>query len=820
MSLLQEIQESVIRERTEIGPILLKLRLLASRLGSEPLEEWVKFESEGYPSEVLLPDYRKIAVTYTGSFSGPFGSGISNAPIPPYLIEKFAGEQWTNYELRQSIAAIDELIESSSSGGGSLQISAANLILLLQGKVYEGYACNAIHGTISRASLAELQHAVRSRLLELTIELEKSIPAAVDIKFGSRESTDSETSDKVTQISQQVIYGNVTSITSSGDGAQFLLAIDTGDTDALKEYLVNSGLEQPDATELVEIISSEEPGDRAVETPRKSIGEYPVMRIMTNAPLPLKAESPTVFADRVGRWYAASVSDGHKKSLGQYLTPVEIALFMARLCDPKKHDQLRVLDPGAGTGVLACALCETLAKQENPPVHIYLEAYETDHNLIQHLGSCLSYLSEWLGNHDISLEFDTKPDDFVMAHAEALDNRPRLMPSLRSNVEPFDIVISNPPYFKIPKSDPRAKAAALVVHGQPNMYALFMAVSAALLKPGGEFVFITPRSYASGPYFRQFRKRFFENMKPEVIHLFDSRRRAFSRDEVLQENVILQARRLDRWTTELNGGTVRISSSTKLDLLSNVVERQAPISEVLDYTTKDKVLRIPVTLQDDSTVQIMRSWSGNLHAYGFEISTGPVIPFRAAAFLSKTGDVLNTHAALLWMQNVTAMRVEWPVEAKGKEQYIIISSTSLPLLVAARNYVLVRRFSAKEQKRRLTAAPILAHDMPSPFLGLENHLNYIHRPGGHMTEEEAYGLAVLFNSSLLDTYFRTYNGNTQVSATELRAMPLPQHDAIVEIGRRAMRAEDITDNIDTSIAKTLGIRLENKEVSQVTYGQS
>jgi len=75
MSLLQEIQAAVIQEDTEIGPILLKLRLLASRLGSAPLEEWVKHESEGYPGDSPLPDYRIIHVSYTGTFSGPFGSG-------------------------------------------------------------------------------------------------------------------------------------------------------------------------------------------------------------------------------------------------------------------------------------------------------------------------------------------------------------------------------------------------------------------------------------------------------------------------------------------------------------------------------------------------------------------------------------------------------------------------------------------------------------------------------------------------------------------------------------------------------------------------
>jgi len=262
MSLLQDIQEAVIADGTELGPILLKLRILAARLGSEPLEEWVKFESEGYPNEAPVPDYRRIPVSYVGSFSGAFGSGINNAPIPPYLIEKFCGKHWTNYELRQSVAAIDELVKSSSDGGGSLQINAANLILMLQGKVYEEYACNDVHGAISRASLAELQHSVRSRILELTIEIEKSIPSSMEVEFGSSTSGNQKTSETVSQISQQVIYGNVTSINSSGEGAQFLISIEKGDDSAFKEYLVKAGIEESDAEDLLEIVEAEEPGDR------------------------------------------------------------------------------------------------------------------------------------------------------------------------------------------------------------------------------------------------------------------------------------------------------------------------------------------------------------------------------------------------------------------------------------------------------------------------------------------------------------------------------------------------------------------------------
>ena len=258
MGLLHEIQAAVLEEGSDLGPILLKVRLLAARLGSQPLGEWVKHESEGYPPDSPLPDYRIIPVSYTATFSGPFGSGIKNAPIPSYLIEKFAGEKWNRHEMRQSIAAVDDLLASSKDGGW-LHIDAANLILLLQGKVYEGYACNAVSGTIPRAALAEIRHAVRSRVLELTIELEKAVPEATTIAVGKTDSGSPASSAVATQISQQIIYGNVTSISATGEGAYVNVSIGKGDAQGLVEYLKQAGIAEADAKQLAEIVASESP---------------------------------------------------------------------------------------------------------------------------------------------------------------------------------------------------------------------------------------------------------------------------------------------------------------------------------------------------------------------------------------------------------------------------------------------------------------------------------------------------------------------------------------------------------------------------------
>lgn len=257
MSLLHQIQESVVQDGSSLGPILLKLRLLAARLGSNDLEEWVKHESEGYPQDAVLPDYRIVGVTYKGTFSGPFGSGIKNAPIPPILIKTFANDSWNKHSVRESIAAVDELVKVSTKGG-SLGINASNLILLLQGKIYEDYACNDITGNISVVSLSEISQVVRNRVLELTVEFEKSIPAAAHITFGTK-GMDKDNASKAQQITQQIIYGNVGNAISGGSESTINVNIQSHNKESVASYLEKSGFPEEDARDFALIVASETP---------------------------------------------------------------------------------------------------------------------------------------------------------------------------------------------------------------------------------------------------------------------------------------------------------------------------------------------------------------------------------------------------------------------------------------------------------------------------------------------------------------------------------------------------------------------------------
>ena len=142
---------------------------------------------------------------------------------------------------------------------------------------------------------------------------------------------------------------------------------------------------------------------------------------------------------------------------------------------------------------------------------------------------------------------------------------------------------------------------------------------------------------------------------------------------------------------------------------------------------------------------------------------------------------------------------------------IEVGRDSKKLLVEDSSYVLLRRFSAKEEKHRLVAAPLIRGSLNAGMVGLENHLNYIRAVARLLDDDLAYGLSALLNSTFLDRYFRISNGNTQVSATELRAMPLPSEEDIRSIGVEAQArfgTEADLPGLDTIVAEILDLAPE------------
>jgi adenine-specific DNA-methyltransferase len=493
-----------------------------------------------------------------------------------------------------------------------------------------------------------------------------------------------------------------------------------------------------------------------------------------NSIQPMEQELPSHFADRLGLAYASLVSQHHKKENGQFFTPIEIASLMASYSD-FKGNSVRILDPGCGSAVLSCALIEHLSKSNNPLKSIELVAFETDMELIPFSQQSLGYLEKWGTQQGINIQTKLITEDFILHNSDCFHDAGDLF---SKPVEQFDIIISNPPYFKLSIDDKRVKVAKVVVNGHPNIYAIFMALSAKLIKENGQIIFITPRSYAAGGYFKIFREYFFKLVDLDRVHLFVSRKDTFSRDKVLQETVIIKGTKRSKPEQQ-----VVISSSGGLKDLHSPVIKSFPKKDIINLNSNEKILYLPTTDYEEAVLGIFKNWTGNLAKYNIKISTGPVVAFRARDYLAENFvNGMVQLAPLFWLHNVKQMVLEWPILKPKKEQYINIEDKSMPLLIPNKNYIFLRRFSSKDDKNRLVAAPYFCNFIKSDFIGVENKVNYIYRPKGHLERNEVVGLCALLNSGLFDAYFRIFNGNVNVSATELRDMSLPPMEIIQEIG--------------------------------------
>jgi hypothetical protein len=184
---------------------------------------------------------------------------------------------------------------------------------------------------------------------------------------------------------------------------------------------------------------------------------------------------------------------------------------------------------------------------------------------------------------------------------------------------------------------------------------------------------------------------------------------------------------------------------------------------------------------------------------GIKVSTGPVVDFRLKTHLydrPRAGTV-----PLLYPGHFSSGNTVWPIDGMKKPNAIAYNSDTEKWLYPNGYYCVVRRFSSKEEKRRIVASvvePRVFGDVPG--LGFENHLNLFHENKHGLPEALTRGLAAFLNTTAVDEHFRRFNGHTQVNATDLKLMKYPSREALTRLGEWAMRQGAVTQNqIDAKI---------------------
>ncbi len=482
------------------------------------------------------------------------------------------------------------------------------------------------------------------------------------------------------------------------------------------------------------------------------------------------------------------LTPGRQQEHGQFLTPSPTARQMAAMFGVT-DSHIRLLDAGAGIGSLTAAFVTEMCQRTIHPSGITVTAYEIDPLMTGYLRTTLDWCAAMCSRFNIDFQAELREDDFISTTVAEL-----LSPMFGAPTR-FDRAILNPPYRKIGTDSTIRRALRVVGIETSNLYAAFLALVAELLEPEGEMVAITPRSFANGPYFKPFRSRFLSMMNIRRVHVFESRSHAFRDDEVLQENIILRA------TKERPGNaTVLITASTGPDD-DLMTEREIAPWELVRADDPDAFIHIVPDALGDQVAARMRSFGGTLGTLGFTVSTGRVVDFRVEDYLRDEPEPGTI--PLIYPTHFAEGFIRWPRLPGRKPNALVVAPETTGLLVPSGHYVLVKRFSAKEERRRVVAALFDPACVPGDRVAFENHVNYYHDGGVGLPIDVAKGLTAFLNSTLVDTYFRQFNGHTQVNATDLRSLRYPTLAQLEALGASIGDAFPPRHELDDRIEREL-----------------
>lgn len=454
------------------------------------------------------------------------------------------------------------------------------------------------------------------------------------------------------------------------------------------------------------------------------------------------------FLEKVERSRVSTTNEiaAEKKKLAeQYFTPARVSAVMADMFRARPGETVSVLDPCCGVGNLSAAV---LNRAEREQERVLLTLIEKD-----------SFLAE-LARDNFAGVVDTN-----VINSDFFD----CFPDLSS----YDRIILNPPYSKILAGTDTAKfCTSYLGYKEANVYSAFVACCLKLLSDNGELVAIIPRSFCNGPLFKRFRNTILEGFYLSEMYLFESRK-IFLDSNVLQEVLILKV-------SKSSSECVRISHE-KTD--GEVFSKEICRDKVYFKGDLQKFIHIPLAAGDDELLNKISKFGSTLLTLGLRASTGKVVDFRCGDWLLERR---NKKSSFLLYQDSVGVdaSITFGHAVAGKPRYIKVCKESMSVLVPKQNYVLVRRISFKESSTRIVAAPLLEESYGGEYLGVENHLNYIWGETVKFSGNACLALFAYLSTKTIDSYIRRFSGHTQINATDLNSIPIPELAELECFGER------------------------------------
>ena len=502
-----------------------------------------------------------------------------------------------------------------------------------------------------------------------------------------------------------------------------------------------------------------------------------------------------------------AVSQARRTELGQFLTPANIARLMASMLKlPDPPEELFILDAGGGTGMLTAATVVEICSRPKSmrPAALRATVWGVDGSFRSDLFRTFDHCQAVCQEAGMEFKGEVRSGNFIMDATDLLADLPLF--GAKECLQ-FHVAIINPPYRKLKSASIESARLSALGIKTSNLYSAFVWLALQLLVKGGELVAITPRSFMNGSYFRLFREALLQELAFRRIHLYDTRDAAFASDSVLQENVIFHGIR--RGIPSL----VKITTSHNPDD-SGFTERYTEPSEIVMSNDPDCIIRVVPDDTDARIAEQMRGLPCTLSDLDLSVSTGRVVGFRSKEHLNT--EPRSGYAPFVSPKHCRDGFVAWPQVSGGKPNALAVTpGLDDELLLPSGWYVLVNRFSAKEDRRRVVATLFDPARLDSEYIAFDNKLNVLHSANAGLSEHLAKGLAVFLNSTLVDAYFRQFSGHTQVNAGDLRSLHFPTVAQLIKLGCRISDVMPLQDSIDQMLKEEFTVMSEENDAMAI-----
>ncbi|MFX0113794.1 MAG: class I SAM-dependent DNA methyltransferase [Candidatus Hodarchaeota archaeon] len=529
-------------------------------------------------------------------------------------------------------------------------------------------------------------------------------------------------------------------------------------------------------------------------------------------------------SDIVGKLYQEYISKKERKSAGQYFTPDIIIDYTLDKIDYNVSKEIigkKIIDPACGAGgflvraadrlIKACSLAsmtswdilqlivDSIYGVDLEPFLIYLARL----NFFYVLGDLIADSMAEIMFHGFpemnlfTADALTIPEKGVDVFLQSKDPLPSLFQTSEDqNVvdqiklrqkgfdNGFDFVVMNPPYYKVRKMSPEQRVFfKKSLFGHPNAYGLFTHLGIRITKENGRLGLVIPESIKSGLYFKNLRNYLLDHTMVTDVLSFKSRVSVFP--GVLQAIMVVSLKknwRKDAYEITINETEDLNSLKSQQVISSNICSDRA-----IRKINGERVFFFSAESLSYDVLEKVFTRSKPLRRLGYQAKTGQIVWNRLKGSLSshpKTG-----FFPLIWSDNFGMYRFEFPGNTEIRKRWIAIEKKTQFLLNQG-PAILVKRTTAKEQKKRILATIPSNWEWLEKGYFVENHANLISWRAD--AELDEYFVLAYLNSTLCDYVFRIMNGNTQVSATELNSHPVPcgiGEENVAKIARLAQKTE-------------------------------